>query len=100
MVANTFNIRLAAAGQHLERSQALRVLQLNLGRLCNMRCSHCHVGAGPDQGATQMPDEVVQQCIAAMDRLQPQCVDLTGGRRKCIAVSGSWCGRRGHGTFP
>ena len=79
MVASTFDIRLAAAGQHLERTQMLRVLQLNLGRLCNMRCSHCHVGAGPDQGATQMPDAVVKQCIDAMDRLQPQYVDLTGG---------------------
>lgn len=79
MVASTFNVRLAAAGQRLERATTLRVLQLNLGRLCNMRCSHCHVGAGPDQGDTQMPDVVVRQCIAAMDRLQPQCVDLTGG---------------------
>ena len=79
MVASAFSIRLAAAGQRLERTQALRVLQLNLGRLCNMRCSHCHVGAGPDQGASQMPDAVVKQCIVAMDRLQPQCVDLTGG---------------------
>jgi len=79
MVSSTFNARLVAAGQRLERAQALRVLQLNLGRLCNMRCSHCHVEAGPDQGATQMPDAVVRQCIAAMDRLQPQCVDLTGG---------------------
>jgi radical SAM/Cys-rich protein len=57
----------------------LRVLQLNLGKLCNMRCSHCHVDAGPDQGHTLMRDAVVDQCIAAMARLQPRVVDLTGG---------------------
>jgi radical SAM/Cys-rich protein len=55
------------------------VLQLNLGKLCNMRCSHCHVDAGPHLGHTLMPDAVVDQCIAAMARLQPAVVDLTGG---------------------
>ena len=58
---------------------ALRVLQLNLGRLCNMQCSHCHVDAGPHQGHTQMADAVVEQCMAAMGRLRPAVVDLTGG---------------------
>jgi len=61
------------------RRSALRVLQLNLGKLCNMRCIHCHVDAGPHQGHTLMPDAVVEQCIAAMARLQPAVVDLTGG---------------------
>ena len=55
------------------------MLQLNLGKLCNMRCSHCHVDAGPHQGHTLMTDAVVEQCIAAMARLQPAVVDLTGG---------------------
>ena len=55
------------------------MLQLNLGKLCNMRCSHCHVDAGPHQGHTLMSDAVVEQCIAAMARLQPAVVDLTGG---------------------
>ena len=40
----------------LQRQSGLQVLQLNLGRLCNMRCSHCHVDAGPDQAHTQMPE--------------------------------------------
>ncbi|MEB3177097.1 MAG: arsenosugar biosynthesis radical SAM (seleno)protein ArsS [Synechococcus sp.] len=63
----------------LHRGSQLEVLQLNLGRLCNMRCSHCHVDAGPDQGHTQMGEAVVQHCLAAMERLQPAVVDLTGG---------------------
>ena len=57
------------------RRSALRVLQLNLGRLCNMQCSHCHVDAGPDQGASQMAERVVQQCLEAIGRLRPQVVD-------------------------
>ena len=63
----------------LQRQSSLQVLQLNLGRLCNMRCSHCHVDAGPDQAHTQMPEAVVQQCLDAMERLKPELVDLTGG---------------------
>ncbi len=61
------------------RRSPLRVLQLNLGRLCNMRCSHCHVDAGPHQGHTLMPDGVVEACISAIARLEPAVVDLTGG---------------------
>ena len=61
------------------RRSPLRVLQLNLGRLCNMRCSHCHVDAGPHQGHTLMPDGVVEACISAITRLKPAVLDLTGG---------------------
>ena len=75
----SFTRTLAARGLPLPQRGALRVLQLNLGRLCNMRCSHCHVDAGPDQGHTMMSDAVVEQCIAAMERLNPAVVDLTGG---------------------
>lgn len=68
-----------AAGQDLPRRGGLRVLQLNLGKLCNMRCSHCHVDAGPHQAHTQMPPAVVAACLAAIERLKPDVVDLTGG---------------------
>ena len=74
-----FERSLASRGQTAPTRSPLRVLQLNLGRLCNMRCSHCHVDAGPHQGHTLMPDAVVEQCIAAIARLQPAVLDLTGG---------------------
>jgi radical SAM/Cys-rich protein len=74
-----FPQHLAVEGLALPLRGPLRVLQLNLGKLCNMRCSHCHVDAGPHQGHTQMADAVVNQCIAAMERLRPAVVDLTGG---------------------
>lgn len=56
-----------------------RVLQLNLGRLCNMACRHCHVDAGPDRLAENMDEATARACIEAMDRLPWQTVDLTGG---------------------
>ena len=74
-----FVAHLEARGLREPRRGSLRVLQLNLGKLCNMTCSHCHVEAGPHQGHTQMPAAVVEQCIAAIQRLRPAVVDLTGG---------------------
>ena len=69
----------SAQGLAAPRRGPLRVLQLNLGKLCNMRCSHCHVDAGPHQGHTQMGDGVLEQCLEALERLQPAVLDLTGG---------------------
>ncbi|MCX5945845.1 MAG: arsenosugar biosynthesis radical SAM protein ArsS [Cyanobacteria bacterium] len=74
-----FGAALAERQLAAPRRSVLRVLQLNLGRLCNMQCSHCHVDAGPDQAASQMAESVVQQCLEAIRRLRPQVVDLTGG---------------------
>lgn len=56
----------------------LRVLQVNLGKTCNMTCAHCHVDAGPHR-REQMDDATVGHVIAAMDALRPSVVDLTGG---------------------
>ncbi len=54
-------------------------LQINLGRICNQSCRHCHVGAGPWRRES-LSDAGVQGCIALFDRLpQLKVVDLTGG---------------------
>jgi radical SAM/Cys-rich protein len=57
----------------------LEVFQVNLGKLCNMTCRHCHVDAGPDRTDAVMPDDVVEQVIAAIGRTSAHTVDLTGG---------------------
>ena len=54
------------------------VLQLNLGKLCNLTCVHCHVNAGPNRKEimdTATIDRVIDWQVSA--RLQT--VDLTGG---------------------
>ncbi len=33
--------------ESLPRRRGVETLQINLGRLCNQACSHCHVEAGP-----------------------------------------------------
>jgi radical SAM/Cys-rich protein len=57
----------------------LGILQLNLGRLCNMTCRHCHVDAGPDRGAEMMSRQTVEAALRLLDRSKAHTVDLTGG---------------------
>jgi radical SAM/Cys-rich protein len=58
---------------------ALEVFQVNLGKLCNMTCRHCHVDAGPDRTDAMMDDATVDEVIAAIRRTAAHTVDLTGG---------------------
>lgn len=56
----------------------LQTLQLNLGYLCNMSCTHCHVNAGPTR--TEMMDlETINTVLSYVDAKAITCVDLTGG---------------------
>jgi radical SAM/Cys-rich protein len=58
---------------------ALEIFQVNLGKLCNMTCRHCHVDAGPDRTDAVMDDATVAQVIAAIRASGARTVDLTGG---------------------
>lgn len=59
--------------------QTIETLQINLGRRCNLSCSHCHVDAGPHR-TEELSAEVCQQLLAVIDRFdQIKTVDLTGG---------------------
>jgi radical SAM/Cys-rich protein len=74
-----FGRALAAHGAAPLRPGAVEVLQINLGKLCNMTCRHCHVDAGPDRAGEVMDRATVDACLAALDRLPAHTVDLTGG---------------------
>ena len=76
-----FALRLEADGQQLTRT-TLQTLQLNVGKMCNLACHHCHVEAGP--GRTEiMSKEVMQSILDWIDRYRDQMdlqtIDLTGG---------------------
>ena len=70
---------LHAAGWPALHPGALEIFQINLGKLCNMTCRHCHVDAGPDRTAENMDRETVDLCLRALDRTSAHTVDLTGG---------------------
>ena len=78
-LAREFTEALAAAGLAPLRPAPLEVFQVNLGKLCNQTCRHCHVDAGPDRREV-MSRETMALCLAALDRSPSlRTVDLTGG---------------------
>lgn len=59
--------------------QKITVLQINLGKICNLACTHCHVEAGPKRSEELSP-EVCDRLIEIIHRFpQIEMVDLTGG---------------------
>ncbi|MCB0362998.1 MAG: arsenosugar biosynthesis radical SAM protein ArsS [Bdellovibrionales bacterium] len=57
---------------------SLSTMQINLGKMCNQTCKHCHVDAGPTRKEI-MSQETMLQCLKAMDRHKFEVIDLTGG---------------------
>jgi len=61
------------------QKQRITVLQINLGRRCNLACTHCHVEAGP-QRTEELSPEICEQLITVIEQFpQIETVDLTGG---------------------
>ena len=57
---------------------SLETLQVNLGYLCNLSCTHCHVNAGPTR--TELMDRTtVDQVLALVRKSGVTTLDLTGG---------------------
>jgi radical SAM/Cys-rich protein len=60
--------------------RALTDLQINLGKLCNQTCTHCHVEAGPTKKRENMAADTATRVIElATDCPSITTVDLTGG---------------------
>ncbi len=60
------------------KSSAISVLQMNLGKLCNQTCKHCHVDAGPDRTEI-MTRTTMEECLRVIQSQSIPKVDLTGG---------------------
>jgi radical SAM/Cys-rich protein len=73
-----FDERIAATGLHPLTATGITVFQINVGKLCNQTCRHCHVDAGPDRPEVMTP-ETASQCMAALSRTDIPTVDVTGG---------------------
>lgn len=56
----------------------LEIFQVNMGKMCNQVCNHCHVDAGPDRKEI-MTKETMQLCLDAIRGTSIKIVDLTGG---------------------
>lgn len=73
-----FETQLDQAGLYPLYATGITVFQINVGKLCNQTCRHCHVDAGPDRPEA-MSLETAEQCIEALSKTDIPTVDITGG---------------------
>lgn len=82
MIKITSNLKLTPFSKKINAplvKNKITVLQVNLGRKCNLACTHCHVEASPKR-TEELSPEVCGQIIAIINRFpQIETVDLTGG---------------------
>jgi radical SAM/Cys-rich protein len=79
---NSFARKLAAHALPLRHTKT-EVLQINVGKLCNLTCIHCHVNAGPKRKEI-MTRATIDQLIDWLAKTDIPTVDLTGGAPEMI----------------
>ena len=58
----------------------VEIFQINIGKLCNQTCAHCHVDAGPDRKEENMDKATLEKCLAIIKTIPSiHTVDITGG---------------------
>ena len=72
-----FDKRLDAHGLKL-RSTDVEILQINVGKVCNQACKHCHVDASPKR-TESMSAEIVESCLDVLRKYKIPTLDITGG---------------------
>ena len=80
--SNRFAAKLAEHALPLRHTKT-EVLQINVGKLCNLTCVHCHVNAGPKRKEI-MTRETIDRIIAWLGKTDIPTVDLTGGAPEMI----------------
>lgn len=73
-----FSDKLETIGFYPLKPIDVEILQVNVGYMCDLTCSHCHVDAGPDRKEI-MTRETMQYCLNAIKTLNIHTVDITGG---------------------
>jgi radical SAM/Cys-rich protein len=79
---NRFAQKLTEQSISLRRGRP-EILQVNVGKLCNLTCVHCHVNAGPKRNEI-MTRETVDRIVDWLTKTQIPTVDLTGGAPEMI----------------
>ncbi len=75
---NDFDTRVSGEGGEGLRNIDIDILQVNLGKVCNQRCRHCHLEASPDS-TEKMKWSTMELILKATRLLNCRLVDLTGG---------------------
>jgi len=60
------------------KASGIEIFQVNIGKMCNQVCKHCHVDAGPDRKEI-MTRETMLLCLEILANSEIRTVDITGG---------------------
>ena len=81
-IQNDFDAALADAGTPLVRARP-EILQINVGKLCNLTCVHCHVNAGPARKEI-ITGETIDRILDWFAKTDIPTLDLTGGTPEMV----------------
>jgi hypothetical protein len=73
-----FDETLGMHGLPFLQACSIEVLQINVGKVCNQTCEHCHVDAGPDRREA-MTRETAEACLRVLAESDIPTLDITGG---------------------
>lgn len=59
-------------------NEFLTTMQINIGKVCNLTCKHCHVEAGPNR-TESMCLETMKECLQVFKENKFSVLDITGG---------------------
>ena len=82
MSENKFARVLREHGFRLRHART-EVLQINVGKLCNLTCIHCHVNAGPKRKEI-MTRATMDQVIDWLAKTDIPTIDITGGAPEMV----------------
>lgn len=89
MPSLSFSARLAAHGLELRRGRTA-ALQVNVGRVCNMACRHCHLEAGPHRAQEVMSAGTMARTLDYARRGGFEAADVTGGAPELVPGIGAF----------
>jgi radical SAM/Cys-rich protein len=78
ITVNNFSDQLKVSGLSPLKAVSVDILQVNVGRRCNLTCKHCHMEAGPHRAET-MSRAVLEKCFRVAQNPAISVVDITGG---------------------
>jgi radical SAM/Cys-rich protein len=73
-----FSEKLAQSDLYPLLPTGIEIFQVNIGKMCNQTCKHCHVDAGPDRKEI-MTRDTMKQCLEVLAMHDIPVVDITGG---------------------
>ncbi len=75
-----FKDKISEHGHSAITPNKIEIFQINIGKLCNQTCAHCHVDAGPDRKEEQMSKQDLEICLRLIQKIESvHTVDITGG---------------------